>query len=60
MRLFPVDKATIQVVQWHLKVIFCLLKSPKLDLDEVDKTMFHVVPWIFEITFFLWGQPKFD
>jgi len=52
MRLFQIYKANIQVVEWHLKVIFCLLTSPKFDLDEVDKTMFQVLPWKFEIIFF--------
>jgi len=32
---FQVDKATIQVVEWFLKVICCLLKSPKFDFGEV-------------------------
>jgi len=44
MRLFQVYKATIQVVEWHLKVIFSFFKRPKFDLDEVDKTMFEVLP----------------
>jgi len=39
-----VDKATIQVVEWHLKFIFYLMTSPKFDLDEFDKTMFQVFP----------------
>ena len=37
---FQVDKATIQVVERHLKVIFCLLTSFKFDLDEIGKRCF--------------------
>jgi len=43
MRNFQVDKATIQVVEWLSKVIFCLLTSPKFDFGEVEKAMFQVV-----------------
>ena len=38
--MFEFDKATFQVVEWHIELIFCLLTNPKFDLDEVDKTMF--------------------
>jgi len=43
MGLFEFDKATIQMVGWHLKVIFFLLTSPKFDFGEVEKAMFQVV-----------------
>ena len=41
--VFQVDKATIQVVEWHLKVIFGLLRNPKFEFGEVEKAMFQVV-----------------
>ena len=60
MRLFQVDKATIQVVEWHFKVIFCDLTSPKFDFCEVEKAMFlEVVRHWEQISFFL-TNPKCD
>jgi len=40
------------VVEWHLKVTFCLLKSPKFDFSYVEKAMFQVVARDSELVFF--------
>jgi len=40
------------VVARHCELIFCLLTSPKCDLNEVEKAMFQVVKWHFEVIFF--------
>jgi len=37
---FQFDKATIQVVEWHLKVIFCILTTPKFVFGEIEKAIF--------------------
>ena len=42
----------IQEVEWHLKVIFCFLTSPKFEFVEVDKAMFQVVVRYLELIFF--------
>ena len=47
MWLFQVDNTTIQMVEWHLKVIFCLLKCPKFDFGEVEKAMYQGVEMTF-------------
>ena len=43
-----VKKSTFLVVARHCEIIFCLLMSPKCDLDEVDKTIFQEIKWHFE------------
>ena len=58
LRLFQVDKTTIQVLEWHLIVIFCLLTNPKFVLDEVDGTIFQVLQSHFEIIYFLLANQK--
>jgi len=60
MRIFQVEKLTIQVVEWHLKVIFCLLASTKIDFGDVEKTMFQVVARHWELIFFILISPKCD
>jgi len=60
MRLFKVDKATIQLVEFHLKVIFCLLTRPKCDLGKFVKAMFQGLTCNFELIFFLMISPKFN
>jgi len=50
----------IQVVEWHLKVIFCLLTSPKFDFVEFEKAMFQVVARHWELIFFLLTSSKCD
>ena len=47
------DKATIQVVEWHLKVIFFLLTIPKFDIVKVEKAMSQMVARNWELIFFL-------
>jgi len=42
MRFFQVDKATIEVVEWQLRVIFSLLSTPKFDFGEVEKAIFQL------------------
>jgi len=42
----------IHVVEWQLKVIFCLLTSPKFSIGEVEKAMFQVVARHLELIFF--------
>ena len=39
------------VVARNGELIFCLLTSPKCDLDEVEKAMIHVVECHFEVIF---------
>jgi len=41
------------VVEWHLKVIFCLLTSPKFYFGEFQKAMVQVVASYWELIFFL-------
>jgi len=48
------------VVEWHVKVIFYLLTSPKLDFGEFEKAMFQVVARHLEHVFFLLTSPKCD
>jgi len=48
------------VVEWHLKVIFCLMTSKKFDFGEVEKAMFQVVARHWEIIFFALTSPKCD
>jgi len=43
-----------------LKVIFCLLTSPKFDFVDVEKAMFQVVARHWELIFFLLSSPKCD
>jgi len=38
--LFPVNKETVQVVEWHFKFLFYLLTSSKFVLNFVYKTIF--------------------
>jgi len=40
--LIQVDKAKIQVVKWHLKLIYSFLTSPKFDFNEIDKAVFRM------------------
>jgi len=54
------DKAMIQMVELHLKVIFCLLTSPKFDFPEVEKAMIKVDAGHRELIFFLLTTPKCD
>jgi len=49
-----------QVVEWQFELIFCLLNSPKLNLDEVVRAMFQVLPWHFELNFCLLTSPNYD
>jgi len=58
MRLFQVNKSTIQVVERHLKYIFCILTSPKFDFGEFEKAMFQVVTSHWELISFLLARPK--
>jgi len=60
MRLFQVDKASIQVVEWYLKSHFLLLDCPKFDFGEVEKAMFQVVGRYCELIFFILTSPKCD
>ena len=46
------------MAEWHLKVIFCLLTSPKFDFLEVEKTIFQVVATQSDLVFFLLTSPK--
>ena len=39
------------MVARHCELIFCLLTSPKCDLDEFEKAMIQVVEWHFEDIF---------
>ena len=55
---FQVDKSTIQVVEWQLKITFCLLKIPKFDFGEVETTMFQVFDWRWELVSFLLTSRK--
>jgi len=55
-----VDKATIQVVEWHLKVFFGLLKSFEFDFGEVEKAIFQVVARHWEHIFILLTCQKCD
>ena len=55
-----VDKATIQVFEWHLEVIFSILTSTKFHFGEVEKSMFLAVAWHWELIFFLLTSPKCD
>ena len=50
---FEFDKATIQVVDWHLKVIFFLLTTPNFGFGDVEKAMLQVVARHWELIFFL-------
>jgi len=43
MGLGEVNKAIILLDARHCELIFCLLTSPKWDLDEVEKAMIPVV-----------------
>ena len=43
---------------WHLKVIFCLLTSPKCNLSEVEKAMYQGLAWHFELIFGLLTLPN--
>ena len=56
---YHVDKATIQVVELHLKVIFCLLTYPKFNFGEVEKAMIQVDAGNSEHIYFL-ANPKWD
>ena len=47
MRLFQVDKATIQVVEWRLKVIFCLFNKIACWLIS-GKSVLMRVGWVWE------------
>ena len=60
MWLFQINKALIQVFEWHLRVIFFLLKSPKFDFRTVEKAMFQVVTRPCELISFLLTNPKWD
>ena len=57
---FQFVKTTIQVVEWHLYVILCLLTSPKFYFGEVEKAMFQVVRRHWELIFFILIIPKCD
>ena len=46
--------------EWHLRVIFFLLKSPKFDFGTVEKAMFQVVTRPCELISFLLTNPKWD
>jgi len=48
------------VVEWHLKVNFCLFTSPKFDFGDVEKATFQEVAWHWELIFFLMTIPKCD
>jgi len=49
-----------QMVEWHFRVLFFFLNSPKCDLHKVDKEMFKVFPWYFELIFGLLIRTKCD
>jgi len=54
-----VDKATIQVAEWNLKVIFYLLTIPKFDFGDVEKAMFFKwSPITGNFVFFSLTNPK--
>ena len=55
---FEVDKATIEMAEWHLKVIFCLLTTPKYYFVKFDKAMFQVVARQSDLVFFLLNAQK--
>ena len=50
----------IQVIEWHLKVIYCLLTNPKFGFGEVEKKIFQMVTRHREIIFFLLTNPNCD
>ena len=50
---WPTKNSTIQLVEWHLKVIFALLTRPKFDFGEVGKAMYQVVARQWEHVFIL-------
>ena len=45
---------------WHLKVIFCLLTSPKFHFGDVEKAMFEVVANHWGLIYFLLNNRKCD
>jgi len=49
--IFKVYKATNQVVEWNLKVIFSFLTIPKIVFGEEEKKMIQVVAMPFELIF---------
>jgi len=46
------------VVEWHLKVIFGVLTSPKFDFGEYKKAIFQVIARHLELISFLLNSPK--
>jgi len=50
----------IQLVDRQLKIIFCLLTSPKFDFGVVVISMFQVVARQLELIFFHLTSPKCD
>ena len=46
------------MVEWHVKVIFCLLKSAKFVFGTDEKAMFQVVAKHWELIFFLLTNQK--
>ena len=60
MQFDEVDKATIQVVERHLEVIFSILTNPKFHFGQVEKSMFQMVSWYWKLIFFLLTSPKYD
>jgi len=48
------------VVELHLKVIFCLLISPKFEFVKFEKAMFQTVARHWEFLFFLLTSSKCD
>jgi len=48
---FQFNEALIQVVEWHLKIIFCLLTNPNFVIGEFEKLMFQVIARLLELIF---------
>ena len=48
------------VVARHFELIFCLLTSSKLNLDEIEKAMILVVECHIEVIFCFLTNRKFD
>jgi len=48
------------MVEWHLKVISCLLLSPKFEFVKFENTMFQMVARQRKLIFFLLNSLKCD
>ena len=60
MQFDEVDKAMIQVVKWHIKVIFCVLTNRNCHFFQVDKATIQMAEWHLKVIFCLLTSPKFD